>query len=68
MRLPIRANDTGAIDGEHDRQFLDSDVMDNLIVGALQESRVNRHDGLIAANRRACGEGDGMLLGDGDVK
>lgn len=42
--------------------------MDNLIVGALQESRVDRHDGLIAANRQACGEGDGMLLGDGDVK
>ncbi|CQB92189.1 Uncharacterised protein [Salmonella enterica subsp. enterica serovar Typhimurium str. DT104] len=42
--------------------------MDDLIVGALQESRVDRHDGLIAANRQTCGEGDGMLLGDGDVK
>lgn len=42
--------------------------MDNLIVGVLQESRVDCYDGFIVVNCQVCGEGDGMLFGDGDVK
>ena len=42
--------------------------MDNLIVGALQEGRVDRYHRLVAANRRARSKGYRVLLGNGDVE
>ena len=42
--------------------------MDNLVVGALEERRINRGKRLQAFRRHSCGEGDGMLLGDAHVE
>ncbi len=41
--LAVGADDAAAIDGEHHRQVLDRHVMDQLIVGALQECGIDRH-------------------------
>jgi hypothetical protein len=37
MGLPVVADHTATIDGEHDRKMLDTDVVNHLIVGALEE-------------------------------
>ena len=41
--------------------------MDQLVVGALQEGRVDRHHGLQALAGEARGEGEGVLFGDPHV-
>ncbi|VFS89807.1 Uncharacterised protein [Kluyvera cryocrescens] len=68
MRLPVGADDTRAVDGKQHRQLLDGDVVDHLIVGTLQEGRVNRHNRFIAANRQTCGKGHRVLFGDRDIE
>ena len=57
-----------AIEREHDRQVLQRDVVDQLVVAALQEGRVDRDHRLHALAREAGGEGDRVLLGDADVE
>ncbi len=64
----VGTDQTGAVDGEHDRQVLQGDIVDPLVVGALQEGRVDRHDRLQAFAGESRGEGDGVLLGDADVE
>ena len=68
MRRAICAHQAAAIDGEHHRQVLDRDVMDQLVVRALQEGRVDRHHRLHAFAGQAGGERHGVLLGDADVE
>lgn len=68
MRLAVCADDPGAVDSKQHRQLLDSHIVDHLIVGSLQEGGVDRHHRLVVANRQPGGEGDRMLLGNGDVK
>jgi hypothetical protein len=58
----------GAIDREAHRQVLDRDVVDDLIIGALQEGRIDRAERLHALGRQAGGEGDGVLFGDADIE
>ncbi len=53
---------------EAHRQLLDRDVVHDLVVGALQEGRVDRAERLEALGRQAGGEGHGVLLGDADVE
>ena len=53
---------------EAHRQLLDRDVVHDLVVGALQEGRVDRAERLVAFGREAGGEGDGVLLGDADIE
>ena len=53
---------------EADRQILDRDVVDDLIVGALQEGRIDRAERPHALRGEAGGEGHRMLLGDADVE
>ena len=65
---PVGADEAGAIDGEAHRQLLDRDVMHDLVVGALQEGRIDRAERLKAFGRQAGRERDGMLLGDADVE
>ena len=64
----IVAHQAGAIHGEDDVQALEAHVMDDLVVGALQEGRVDGHDGLDALECQPRGEQDGLLLGDADVE
>ena len=66
--LAVGADNAAAIDGEHHRQVLDRHVMDQLIVGALQEGGIDRHHRLVAADRQPGGEGDRVLLGDRHVE
>ncbi len=68
MGLPVGADDTAAIDSEQYRQILDGDVVNHLIISALQKSRVNCHDRTITANSKPSGEGDGVLLGDSHIE
>ncbi len=48
MRRAVGADEAGAIDGETDGQILDGDVVDDLIVAALQECRINRGERTVA--------------------
>ena len=68
MSGAIRADQSGPIHGEQHRQILQSDIVNHLIPGALQEGGVNGHDRAQAFCRKAAREGDGMLFGDADVK
>ena len=42
----IGADQPGAVHREAHRQILDRDVVDDLVVGALQEGRIDRANGL----------------------
>ena len=42
--------------------------MHHLIIGALQEGRIDRGERLEAFRRQARGEGDAVLLGDADIE
>ena len=68
MGRAVGADKAGAIDREAHRQSLDRHVVHDLIIGALQESRVDRAERLVALGREAGGEGHGMLLGDADIE
>ena len=68
MGRAVGADEAGAIDGEAHRQALDRDVVHDLVVGALQEGRIDRGERLEALRRQARGEGHAMLLGDADVE
>src|SRR5205814_9060778 len=57
-RWPIGADQPCAINSEQDRQVLDTDVVDQLIVGALQKGRIDRHHRLQALARQSGGERD----------
>ena len=68
MRRAVGADETGAIHREAHRQALDRDVMDDLVVGALQEGRIDHRERLVALRREARAERHAMLLGDADVE
>ena len=68
MGWAICAHYSGPVDGECDIQMLNADVMDQLIVGALQKGRIDRDDRLhtIAGGaRRKC---QGMLFRNSHIK
>jgi hypothetical protein len=64
----VVADQAGAVHREDDVQALQADVVDDLVVGALQERRVDRRHRLAALEREARGEQDRLLLGDPDVE
>ena len=68
MRRPVGADEAGPVDGEAHRQALDRHVVDDLVVGALQEGRIDRDERLVAFGRKTRGEGHRVLLGDADVE
>ena len=68
MGRAVGADQPGAVHGEAHRQVLQRHVVHHLVVGALQEGRVDRAERLHALGRHAGGEGDGVLLGDADVE
>ena len=53
---------------KHDGQLLQRDVVDQLVVGALQERRVDRDHGPRTLAGQAGGERHGVLFGDRDVE
>jgi hypothetical protein len=54
--------------GEDDVELLQADVVDDLVVGALQEGRVDGAHRLGALQRQAGGEEHRLLLGDAHVE
>ena len=66
--LTVGADDARTIDCKQHRQLLNGDVMDHLIVSALQEGGIDRHDRLIAANRHPGGKGHRVLFGNRDIE
>ena len=68
MGRAVGADQPGPVDREAHRQILDRDVVHHLIVGALQEGRIDRAEGPHALRGEAGGEGHRMLLGDADVE
>src|SRR5690606_22503250 len=64
----VFANQAGAVDGEQHIQMLHHDVVDQLVVSALEEGGVNRYHRLGAFAGHAGGQGHRVLLGDGDVE
>ena len=68
VRRSVRADQAGAVHAEADRQVLDRDVVDDLVVGALQEGRIDGAERPVALRGEAGGECHRMLLGDADVE
>ncbi len=68
MRRAVGADDAGAVDREHDRQVLQRNVVNQLVVGALEERRVDRDHRPHPLAREARRERDGVLLGDAHVE
>ena len=68
MGRAVGADQAGAIDGEAHRQALDRHVMDDLVVAALQEGRIDRAERLVTFGRKTGCKCHRMLLGDADVE
>ena len=68
MGRAIGADQPRAVHGEAHGQALDGDVVHHLIVGALQEGRVDRGERFQALGRKPRREGYSVLLGDADVE
>jgi len=63
----IGPDDAGPVEHEGDRQFLDPHVMDQLVIGPLQEGAVDGDHGPQAIAGHARRQGDGVLFGDAHV-
>ena len=61
VRGPVRADQSAAVEREHHRQVLQRHVVDQLVVGALEKSRIDRDHGLQALHGEPRGEGDRVL-------
>ena len=59
---------TGPVQGKKDRQLLQADIMNNLVIGPLQKSRINGYNRPIAGAGQAGGKGNGVLLGYTNIK
>ena len=68
MRRPVGTDNARAVDRKDHRQILKRNVVDRLVVGALEERRIDRDDRLHAFARESRGERHRMLLGNADVE
>src|SRR5579875_2752713 len=68
MGTAILTGEAGAVHREDDRQVLDANVMNDLVVGTLEEGRVDGGDGPHSLSCQPGGEGHRVLLGDTDVE
>ena len=68
VRRPVGADEAGAVQYEAYRQLLNGDVVHDLIIGALQEGRIDRDKRLVTLRCQSCGKCDAVLLGDADVE
>ena len=66
--LAVLAHESRAVHAEDDRQVLDRDVVDDVVVGALQERGVDGADRPDALRREPGGERHRVALGDADVE
>ena len=68
MAGAVLPDQPGAVDRQQDGRIVLADVVDQLVVGALAEGGVERHDRPQAGQRHAGGHRHGVLLGDADVE
>ncbi len=68
MGRAVGADEPGAVDREADGQVLDRHVVHDLVVGALEEGRVDRAERAHALRGKPGGESHRVLLGDADVE
>ena len=68
MGRAVGADQAGPVEGKQDVEVLDGDVVDELVVAALQEGGVDGDHGFGALAGLAGGQGDGMLFGNGDIE
>ena len=68
MGLAIIAHDAGPVQSEDHRQVLQADVVDNLVIGPLQEGRINGYYGNQPHGGNAGGHGDGVLFADAYIE
>ena len=67
VRRPIRTDDAGTVEHEGDRKLLNSHIVDQLVIGPLQEGAVDGNDRPKALAGHSGGQGHGVLLGDSDI-
>ena len=68
MCLAVSADNSRPVDGENDRELLQTYVRDNLVIGPLQEGGIDRHHRFHAAGRKSRRKSNSMLLGDSHIK
>ena len=68
MGRAVGADEACAIEHETHRQPLDGDVVDDLVVGALQEGRIDRHKRFVALRSQSGRKRYAVLLGDADIE
>ncbi len=59
---------TSPVHGKNHGQVLQGHIMYNLIIGSLQEGRINSHNRPQARPGHTCGQSNRMLFTDSDVK
>ena len=67
MRPSVGTHQARAIDRKEHRQILDSNIVHDLIVGALCERRIDRHHRVNARTGQPRGKRHCMLLGNGHI-
>ena len=68
VRRAVVGRQSGAVHAENHVEVLQRHVVEDAIVGALQERRVNRADRMVAHRRHARREDDRVFLGNADVE
>ncbi len=68
MGRPVGPDQPRPVHREAHRQRLDRHVVHHLVVGALQEGRIDRAERLHPLGRQAGREGHRVLLGDADIE
>jgi len=68
MGGPVVAHKSAPVEAEDHMEILQAHVMDDLIVGPLQEGGVDGHYGDQPFHRQTGGEGDAVLFRDTDVE
>ena len=67
MRASVGTHQARAIDRKEYRQILDSNVVHNLIIGALCERRIDRHHWVNARTGQPRGKRHRVLLSNGHI-
>ena len=68
MRLTVCADKSCPVNGKDDREFLETDIRGDLIIGALQEGGINSDNRLHAPCRQSGSKCHSVLFRDPDVK
>ena len=68
MRVPVLTDNAAAVDSQHDMQLLQRYIMQQHIVGALQERRVDRCNRLHPLLGKAGRHADRVSFGNADIK